>query len=288
MPRRRPPGCAAPTALSDPAHGVRQGLFAAAQVAGCRRFQLLRYDQRIDVIRQDERRSVYLVRKASVPVQAARRAIDHIHHSGSVQPSQFFVGYADGQIRIAILIEVSYRQRGAEPITRFRRLPDPGNVLVPYLVRKAGGLGFMPEKEEHTYEDMKTKLLDEAKRAFKPEFMNRLDDLIVFRSLSKDDMGSIVEIEVSKVIERVKGKEVEVVLTAEATDFLIEKGYDPQFGARPLRRAVEKYLQDPLAVEILRGNIKPNEKVEVSVAEDALVFHQVEASAGASAEANTN
>ncbi len=151
------------------------------------------------------------------------------------------------------------------------------------LVRKAGGLGFAPDKEEHTYEDMKTKLLDEAKRALKPEFMNRLDDLIVFHSLTRDHMASIVELEVGKVLERVKDKEVEVVLTAEATEFLIEKGYDPQFGARPLRRAVERYLQDPLAEEILRGNIKSSEKVEVSVEDDKLVFRQTTANAGAGA-----
>lgn len=147
------------------------------------------------------------------------------------------------------------------------------------MIKKAGGLGFAPTKDEHTYEDMKGKLLDESKRVFKPEFMNRLDDLIVFRSLTKTDMGKIVELEVGKVKGRMKFKDVEIHLTPAAIDFLIEKGYDPQYGARPLRRAVEKYLQDPLAEEILRGNIKPSETVEVVVAEDKLVFNQLAASA---------
>jgi ATP-dependent Clp protease ATP-binding subunit ClpC len=146
-------------------------------------------------------------------------------------------------------------------------------------VRKATGLGFAPSKEEHTYEGMKIKLLDEAKRVFKPEFMNRLDDTIVFRNLNKQDMSRIVELEVAKVKNRLKYKDVEIVLSPAASDFLIEKGYDPQFGARPLRRAVEKYLQDPLAEEILRGNIKPSETVEVSVAEGKLVFNQLATSA---------
>ncbi len=146
-------------------------------------------------------------------------------------------------------------------------------------VRKGAGLGFAPSKEEHTYEEMKSKLLDEAKRVFKPEFMNRLDDIIVFRNLNKSDMSRIVQLEVAKVKDRLKYKEVEIVLTPAATEFLIEKGYDPQFGARPLRRAVEKYLQDPLAEEILRGNIKPSETIEVAVAEGKLTFHQVAASA---------
>jgi len=147
------------------------------------------------------------------------------------------------------------------------------------MIKKAGGLGFSPTKDEHTYDDMKGKLLDEAKRVFKPEFMNRLDDVIVFRSLNRIDMGKIVHIEVDKVKSRMKFKDVEIHLTAAATEFLIEKGYDPQFGARPLRRAVEKYLQDPLAEEILRGNIKPSETVEVTVVEDKLAFNQLAASA---------
>jgi ATP-dependent Clp protease ATP-binding subunit ClpC len=146
-------------------------------------------------------------------------------------------------------------------------------------VRKAGGLGFAPSKEEHTYAEMKDKLLEEAKRAFKPEFLNRLDDVIVFRSLNRGDMGQIVHLEVTKVKSRLKYKDVEIVLTPGATEFLIEKGYDPQFGARPLRRAVERYLQDPLAEEILRGNIKPSETVEVTVAGDKLVFNEMAASA---------
>ncbi|MCX7887195.1 MAG: ATP-dependent Clp protease ATP-binding subunit [Verrucomicrobiae bacterium] len=148
------------------------------------------------------------------------------------------------------------------------------------IVRKGAGLGFAPAKEEHTYEEMKARLLDEAKRLFKPEFINRLDDIIVFRNLNREDMSKIVQLEVGKVKERLKYKDVEIVLTPAATEFLIERGYDPQFGARPLRRAVEKYLQDPLAEEILRGNIKPNETVEVSVADGKLVFNQLAASAG--------
>jgi ATP-dependent Clp protease ATP-binding subunit ClpC len=147
------------------------------------------------------------------------------------------------------------------------------------VARKGAGLGFAPLKEEHSYNEMKDKLMEEAKRAFKPEFMNRLDDLIVFRNLNRGDMDQIVHLEVAKVKSRLKYKDVEIVLTPAATEFLIQKGYDPQFGARPLRRAVEKYLQDPLAEEILRGNVKPNETVEVSVGDDKLVFNEVATSA---------
>jgi ATP-dependent Clp protease ATP-binding subunit ClpC len=147
-------------------------------------------------------------------------------------------------------------------------------------VRKGPGLGFAPEKESHSYTEMKGKLLEEAKRAFKPEFMNRLDDIIVFRNLNREDMSQIVHLEVTKIKKRMKYKDVEIQLTPAAVEFLIEKGYDPQFGARPLRRAVEKYLQDPLAEEILRGTIKPSETVEAEVGDNKLVFHQLAPSAG--------
>jgi ATP-dependent Clp protease ATP-binding subunit ClpC len=146
-------------------------------------------------------------------------------------------------------------------------------------IRKATGLGFAPAKEQHSYDEMKGKLLDEAKRVFKPEFVNRMDDLIVFRSLTREDMARIVHLEVDKVKTRLKYKDVEIVLTPAALEFLIERGYDPQFGARPLRRAVEKYLQDPLAEEILRGGIKPSETIEVTLVDNKLVFNQVAASA---------
>ena len=147
------------------------------------------------------------------------------------------------------------------------------------MISKAGGLGFVPAKEAHTHADMKDKLLEEAKRAFKPEFINRLDEIVVFRSLNKADMAQIVELEVGKVKDRLKCKDVEIHLTQAATDLLIEKGYDPQFGARPLRRAVEKYLQDPLAEELLRSNIKPSESIEVTVVEGKLSFNQLAANA---------
>src|SRR6202008_1391687 len=107
----------------------------------------------------------------------------------------------------------------------------------------------------------------------KPEFINRLDDIIVFHQLSKIDLMKIVDLEVDKVLARVKAKEVHIELETSAKEFLIEKGYDPQYGARPMRRAVEKYLEDPFAEELLRGNVKPGDHVEVIAAEDKLSFH---------------
>jgi ATP-dependent Clp protease ATP-binding subunit ClpC len=141
-------------------------------------------------------------------------------------------------------------------------------------LRKQTTMGFGATKPigEHEYDTMRDKLLEEAKRAFKPEFINRLDDIIVFHQLTKADLMHIVGLEVAKVLNRVKAKEVHVELDNSAKEFLIEKGYDPQYGARPMRRAVEKYLEDPFAEELLRGNVKPGENVIVFAENGKLVF----------------
>ncbi len=140
------------------------------------------------------------------------------------------------------------------------------------LVRKNMVMGFGVKTDEHSYEQMKDKMLGEAKRVFKPEFLNRLDDIIVFHSLTKEDLTKIVDIEVSKVHNRLKAREITFRLTPEATSFLIEKGYDPQYGARPLRRAVERYLEDPMAEELLKGTIKNGDFVVVGEKDKALTF----------------
>jgi ATP-dependent Clp protease ATP-binding subunit ClpC len=121
---------------------------------------------------------------------------------------------------------------------------------------------------------MKEKILDEAKKVFRPEFLNRLDDAIVFRSLTKADLLEILNLEISKVIERVKAKQLNLVLDQVAKDFLVEKGYDPTYGARPMRRAVERFLEDPLAEEMLKGNLHANEPITVVVEDGKLVFKQ--------------
>jgi ATP-dependent Clp protease ATP-binding subunit ClpC len=140
------------------------------------------------------------------------------------------------------------------------------------LIRKNMVMGFGVKTDEHNYEQMKDKMMSEAKRVFKPEFLNRLDDIIVFHSLTRDDLTKIVDIEVGKVLTRLKPREITFRLTPEATAFLIEKGYDPAYGARPLRRAVERFLEDPMAEEILRGTIKNGDFVVVGEKDKALTF----------------
>ncbi|MCF7733725.1 MAG: ATP-dependent Clp protease ATP-binding subunit [Akkermansiaceae bacterium] len=114
------------------------------------------------------------------------------------------------------------------------------------------------------YEGMKDKILEETKRFFKPEFLNRLDDTVVFRMLEKDSLDRIVDLEVAKLLKRLEEKSITFVLTPEARTLLATKGFDPAYGARPMRRAVERYLEDPLAEALLRGDVRPGDFVNVS------------------------
>jgi ATP-dependent Clp protease ATP-binding subunit ClpC len=142
------------------------------------------------------------------------------------------------------------------------------------VLRKTNVLGFAKPSDTADYETMRGKTLDEAKKFFRPEFLNRLDDIIVFRTLGKPELVTILDLEICKVLERIARKNVQINLDDKAKDFLIEKGFDPQYGARPMRRAVERYLEDPLAEEILRGTLVEGRPVSVSVAGDKLQFTQ--------------
>src|SRR5690606_19763140 len=145
-------------------------------------------------------------------------------------------------------------------------------------IRKQSTIGFAAPSDETNYEKMRDKIMEEAKRAFRPEFLNRLDDIIVFHSLTKPDLIQILELEVQKVTERLKGRNILLELDEKAKEFLVEKGFGPVYGARPMRRAVERYLEDPLAEEILRGKLHDG-VVQVTLEGDKLVFTQNEAAA---------
>jgi ATP-dependent Clp protease ATP-binding subunit ClpC len=150
------------------------------------------------------------------------------------------------------------------------------------LIKKQSTLGFSPISDESSYEKMREKILDESKRVFRPEFLNRLDDVIVFRAFTKPDLILILTLEVTKVLERLRKKNLRLELDDAAKDFLVEKGYDPQYGARPMRRAVERFFEDPLAEEILKGALHEGETILVTAEKDKLVFKQ-NAAAGAGA-----
>jgi ATP-dependent Clp protease ATP-binding subunit ClpC len=140
------------------------------------------------------------------------------------------------------------------------------------LIKKRGSLGFKIEKENLTYDDMKSKLNEEIKKTFKPEFLNRIDDVIVFHALSREDLGKIVDIEVNEVKERLKEQDINIELTKDAKEFLIEKGFDVVFGARPLKRTIARFLEDPLAQSLLKGEIDKTKLTIVKYKNDRLIF----------------
>ncbi len=132
-------------------------------------------------------------------------------------------------------------------------------------IKRQTSLGFGAMSEDDAdFEGMKEKILEEAKKEYKPEFLNRLDDLVVFKMLEKESLSSIVDLEIDKLLVRLKEKEIGLELNESARDFLIVEGYDPSFGARPMRRAVERHLEDPLAEALLRSEFKAGDVLEVS------------------------
>ena len=139
-------------------------------------------------------------------------------------------------------------------------------------IRNAGSLGFVAAKEDTSYQAVKDRLLNEVKKAFKPEFINRIDDIIVFRNLTKEDLTEIIKLEINEVIERLKGRGIDISLSPEAMDFLMEKGFDPLYGARPLKRTIQRYVEDMLSEEIISGRFKEGSKVTVVRRDDNLAL----------------
>jgi ATP-dependent Clp protease ATP-binding subunit ClpC len=132
-------------------------------------------------------------------------------------------------------------------------------------VRKQFAIGFA-SSEQDSHQKMRDRILEDVRKVFRPEFLNRVDQMIVFRSLTKSDLTQILVLEVKKVVARLKGRNIQVQLAEDAKSFLAEKGYDPSYGARPMRRAVTQYLADPLAEEILKGEVHGEGHILVTVA----------------------
>jgi ATP-dependent Clp protease ATP-binding subunit ClpC len=133
-----------------------------------------------------------------------------------------------------------------------------------HAVASGDAFGFSKKDEDTSYDKMKERLKHEISREFKPEFLNRVDDIIVFRHLTRENLKSIIDIELSKVRERLTEKGIALTLSDEAKEFLIEKGSDLDYGARPLRRAIEQFVEDPLSEELLRGNFEGKNVVMVN------------------------
>jgi ATP-dependent Clp protease ATP-binding subunit ClpC len=141
-------------------------------------------------------------------------------------------------------------------------------------IKKQETIGFSTKEDEglSDYENMKEKVLDELKRTFKPEFLNRVDDVIVFRQLSMNDLKQIVDTMLKDVNKRIKQNNINLEFTTKAKDYLAKEGFDPTYGARPLKRAIQKHVEDSLSELMLKGEVKAGDTVVASVEDNKLIF----------------
>ncbi|MFT5466782.1 MAG: ATP-dependent Clp protease ATP-binding subunit ClpC [Verrucomicrobiales bacterium] len=138
------------------------------------------------------------------------------------------------------------------------------------VIKRQTSMGFASmDDDKADYDSMKAKVMEEIKTTFRPEFLNRLDKTIVFHMLEKADLLKILDLELDKVLGRLRTKEIELTFTEEAREFLVEEGSDPDFGARPMRRGVERHIEDPIAHQLLRGGINEGDNVAVTYEKDA-------------------
>jgi len=147
-----------------------------------------------------------------------------------------------------------------------------GSDLIQKYAR-GGTIGFTPEEKETTSEKtIKEKIYDALREKFKPEFLNRVDEIIIFKSLSKKDVEKIVSLQLEKVKERLKEKKIKVNFTPAAKKLIAERGYNPTYGARPLKRVIQKEILDPLALKIIKGEIKKGETVKIDVKDKKIII----------------
>jgi ATP-dependent Clp protease ATP-binding subunit ClpC len=139
-------------------------------------------------------------------------------------------------------------------------------------IEKNFSLGFQAPREEEQYRKMSDEIRGELKRTFSPEFLNRIDEIVVFRKLGRDSISNIIDLQIGKLNERLHEENIEMEIAPEAKEWLIDKGYDDAYGARPLKRALQKYLENPLSDKILKGEIKPGGSVRVELRDDSLLL----------------
>ncbi|NUN98413.1 MAG: ATP-dependent Clp protease ATP-binding subunit, partial [Candidatus Omnitrophica bacterium] len=145
------------------------------------------------------------------------------------------------------------------------------NIGTQEIVKKTG-LGFAAHAQSMDMASIKDRLMGELRRTFRPEFLNRVDDVVIFHPLEESHTREIIDILLADIAARFKGGTTSLSLTEEARNFLLEKGFDPVYGARPLKRVLQKYVEDPLADELLKGRIFEHTEILVDLAEGELVF----------------
>jgi ATP-dependent Clp protease ATP-binding subunit ClpC len=143
------------------------------------------------------------------------------------------------------------------------------------LIKNQSSLGFRNTGEGTNTDRMRKEVTAEVEKFFRPEFLNRLDDSIFFEPLSREDLEEIIKIEMAEVMARIKEKGIDLVVTEEAKDFLIDKGYNPDFGARPLKRSIQQHVEDTLAEKLLQGEFPKGTRVEMVVGDDEILFHKI-------------
>jgi ATP-dependent Clp protease ATP-binding subunit ClpC len=152
-------------------------------------------------------------------------------------------------------------------------------------IKNESAFGFQKPDSDASYENMKGRVQEQIEKVFRPEFLNRVDDVIVFRHLTADDLGDVIEMELRKVRERLSERGLKLVLTDEAKKWLVKKGSNLDFGARPLRRAIENFVEDPLSEELLKGEFQGMHTISIEVKEvgdrKQLFFHGAAADAPA-------
>ncbi|MBN2088960.1 ATP-dependent Clp protease ATP-binding subunit [candidate division KSB1 bacterium] len=139
-------------------------------------------------------------------------------------------------------------------------------------IRHGGGFGFTKGNEKEDYDSMKNQIMEDVKRLFNPEFINRLDEVVVFRHLNHEDMLQIIDIQIAEMLNKVAQRQIEITLTRPAKELLAEKGFDQVYGARPLKRTIQKYIEDAIAEEMLKGNFADGSCIEVRRKGDHLEF----------------
>lgn len=145
------------------------------------------------------------------------------------------------------------------------------------LIERSTGIGFQAVSDDSSdnYQKMKDKVLDELKRTFRPEFLNRIDEVIVFHALNREQIKAIVDLMVKPVAQQLLDKGITLELTEEAKEMLAKDGFDPNFGARPLRRSVQRFIENPLSEELLKGTLEYGSTVKALVKDDQIVFDTV-------------
>ena len=139
-------------------------------------------------------------------------------------------------------------------------------------IQKGAGIGFAKTDEAMTHEKMTDRVMDELKRSFRPEFLNRIDEVIVFHSLTRENVKAIVDLMMRRVREQLKAKDIDIVLTDQAKDLLAEKGFDLALGARPLRRTIQRFVEDPLSEKLLWKEFRAGQTVVVDARDGEVVF----------------